>query len=113
MNSSKLQIQRTYHVNAWCDRPFTASFVVLADSPEEALRKAKEQVHDAHAEECDNGYPWDTFTIDDESGAQVASESPPSPAAMLKPVRELLEHIEDLGSEFSICREISQSSYFN
>jgi hypothetical protein len=41
----------------------------------------------------------------------VASEEPPSLASVLEPVRELLAHIEDLASEFSICREILQSSY--
>jgi hypothetical protein len=49
--------------------------------------------------------------VEDESGAVLASEDPPSLTPVLGPVRDLLAHIEDLGSEFSICREISQSSY--
>jgi len=105
---------RQYDAHAWCDRTFTARFIVTADSPEAALAIAKEQVHDEDAEECDNGYPWDTFTIENMDGAVVASEEPSSaPLAIAAPITELLSHIEDLASEFSICREISQSSYVN
>jgi hypothetical protein len=103
---------RQYEAHAWCDRTFTARFVVKADSPLAALAKAKEQVHDEDAEECDNGYPWDTFTIENMDGAVVASEEPTkAPVGFIESVRELLAHIEDLASEFSICREISKSSY--
>ena len=103
---------RQYEAHAWCDRTFTASFIVTADSPQAALAKAKEQVHDEGAEECDNEYPWDTFTIESMDGALVASEQPLNRAAAInESVRELLAHIADLASEFSICREISESSY--
>ena len=103
---------RQYEAHVWCDRTFTARFVVTADSPQAALAKAKAQVDDEHAEECDNGYPWDTFAIENMFGAIVASEEPPkAPIAFTEAVRELLAHIEDLASEVSICREISQSSY--
>lgn len=103
---------RQFEAHAWCDRTFTARFLVTADSSPAALAKAKEQVHDEHAEECDNGYPWDTFTIESMDGELVASEQPSNPAlAIGESVRELLAHIADLASEFSICREISQSSY--
>ena len=103
--------QRTYHVTAWCDRTFTTSFSLDANSPEDALSRAKEQANEEPAEECDDGYLWDTFTVEDDLGAVVASAKPPALASLLDPVRELLAHIEDLGGEFSICREISQSSY--
>jgi hypothetical protein len=107
-NSSELC---KYEVHAWCDRTFTSRFSVTAVSPEAALAIGREQVYHEGAEECDERYPWDTFTVEDESGALVASVKPLSPANLLQPVRELLAHIEDLGSEFSICREISRSSY--
>jgi len=103
---------RQYEAHAWCDRTFTARFIVTADSPWAALAIAKDMVHNEDAEECDNGYPWDTFTIEDMEGAVVASEEPPTVSvAFTESVRELLAHIEDLASEFSICRDISQSSY--
>ena len=113
MTSTSISTEtRQYEAHAWCDRTFTARFVVTADSPHAALAIAKEQVHDEDAEECDNGYPWDTFTIETMDGAVVASEEPPkAPLAFTESIRELLAHIEDLASEFSICREISQSSY--
>lgn len=103
---------RQYEAHAWCDRTFTARFVVTADSPRAALAIAKEQVHDENAEECDDGYPWDTFTIETMDGAVLASEEPSKASvAFADSVRELLAHIRDLASEFSICREISKSSY--
>lgn len=66
----------TYHALAWCDRTFIAQFEVEAENPEAALMKAQEDVHDAPAEECDNGYKWDTFLINDAAGNPVASKSP-------------------------------------
>jgi hypothetical protein len=103
---------RQYEAHAWCDRTFTARFIVTADSPQTALAVAKQQVDDENAEECDNGYPWDTFTIETMDGAVVASEEPSKvPPAFTESVLELLAHIEDLASEFSIWREISQRSY--
>jgi hypothetical protein len=68
---------REYTAHVWCDRPFTARFSVTADSPEAALAKAKERVNDEDGEECDSGYPWDTFTVEDAQGTVVASEEPP------------------------------------
>jgi hypothetical protein len=71
-----------YHAVAWCDRTFTAQFEVEADNPEAALAKAKEQVHDEPAEECDNGYPWDTFLINGDDGERLAAEEPANEAAI-------------------------------
>jgi hypothetical protein len=84
---------RQYEANAWCDRTFTARFVVIADSPEAALATAKEQAHDEEAEECDQDSPWDTFTIEDINGDVVASEEPPvaAPAEIIKALKNLRE----------------------
>jgi hypothetical protein len=88
---------RQYEAHAWCDRTFTARFIVTADSPEGALAKAKEQVHDEDAEECDSGYPWDTFTIEDMHGVLVASEEPPRAAGDPPiPGIELIKALKDL-----------------
>lgn len=54
----------TYHITAWCDRPFYARCEVDAATPEEALAKAREAIHDAPAEECDQGYYWDEWRVD-------------------------------------------------
>ena len=57
--------QNTYQITAWCDRTFTTSFHVEAESPEQALELARSKVHDEPAEECDNGYDWDRFRVCD------------------------------------------------
>lgn len=54
-----------YYITAWCDRTFYSQFEIEADSPEGALELAKAQVEHESAEECDDGYPWDTFSVDD------------------------------------------------
>lgn len=56
---------KTYTITAWCDRTFTSRFEVEAETPEAALELAREQVHHEEAEECDDAYPWDTFSVDD------------------------------------------------
>ena len=53
-----------YSVTAWCDRLFTARCEVEAESPEDALTKARDAINDAPAEECDGGYPWDEWRVD-------------------------------------------------
>lgn len=53
-----------YFVTAWCDRPFYAKCEVDAETPQEALEKARTAIHDAPAEECDQGYPWDEWRVD-------------------------------------------------
>jgi hypothetical protein len=75
---------KTYQATAWCDRTFTARFEVEADSPEAALAKAKEQVHDELAEECDSHYRWDTFLITDEYGNRLAGLEPDDISAVAK-----------------------------
>jgi hypothetical protein len=54
----------TYFVTAWCDRLFTAQCEVEAETPQEALAKARTAIDDAPAEECDGGYQWDEWRID-------------------------------------------------
>jgi hypothetical protein len=53
-----------YFVTAWCDRPFFAQCEVEAETPEKALALAREAIHDAPAEECDDNYSWDEWRVD-------------------------------------------------
>ncbi len=53
-----------YFITAWCDRPFFAQCDVEANTPEEALARAREAIHDAPAEECDNDYSCDEWRVD-------------------------------------------------
>lgn len=53
-----------YDVTAWCSVPHYATFEVEAESVQDALAKAREQVLDENAEPCDGGeYHWDQFQI--------------------------------------------------
>lgn len=63
--------KQTYYVTAWCDRPFTAQVEVEAETPQEALALAREAIHDAPAEECDQGYYWDEWRVDTEGAEGV------------------------------------------
>jgi|SRR5579883_992957 len=63
-----------YFITAWCDRPFYAQCEVEASTPEEALVKAREAIHDAPAEECDDGYPWDEWRVDTAEADEVLSQ---------------------------------------
>ena len=64
---------KTYLIHAWCSRPFISWLEIEAGTPEEAVAKARRQ--DAElleaAEECNSGYPWDTFTVFDDNGAAL------------------------------------------
>jgi hypothetical protein len=80
--------KQTYRIHAWCDRPFIATFDVDAATPRQALEAARHAVHDAPAEECDQGYPWDEFAVYDESGNELDR-------VMDRPAR-LRVHAEDL-----------------
>jgi hypothetical protein len=57
---------RHYLVTAWCDRPFYAECEVEAETPQQALEMARAAIHDAPAEECDQGYYWDEWRVDTE-----------------------------------------------
>jgi|SRR5579884_2510135 len=64
---------KTYQIHAWCVRPFISWLETEAGTPDEAVAKARLQdseLLDA-AEECNSGYPWDEFTVYDESGQQL------------------------------------------
>src|SRR5262245_58728558 len=69
--SKPYEVTTTYRVHAWCDRPFIAAFDVEAASIEEALVKARDAVHDADADECDQGYPWDEFAVYADDGTEL------------------------------------------
>jgi hypothetical protein len=61
----------TYQITAWCDRTFISSFDVQANTPEQALEIARQQVDDEPAEEGDMGYPWDTFRVCDSGNNEL------------------------------------------
>ena len=75
-----------YFVTAWCDRPFYARCEVDATTPQEALTKARELIHDAPAEECDQGYFWDQWRVDtdDADGVLLHSDEPPGSVTLLR-----------------------------
>jgi hypothetical protein len=79
-----------YDVHAWCDRRFITVIDLDADTPGQALERARAQADrllDA-AEECDSNYPWDEFAVYDDSGNELDQ-------VMDKPAR-LRVHAEDL-----------------
>lgn len=60
-----------YLITAWCDRPFYAQCEIDADTPQEALAKAKVAMNDATAEECDHNYDWHEWRVDTEDAEGV------------------------------------------
>ena len=79
-----------YDVQAWCDRRFITVIDLDADTPSQALERARAQAKrllDA-AEECDGNYPWDECAVYDDSGNKLDR-------VMDKPAR-LRVHAEDL-----------------
>lgn len=110
---------KTYRIQAWCLRPFTAWIELDAASPKAALAKARledGQLLDA-AEDCNSGYSWEEFVVFDESGQMLLHESAQNARlrnaapALLKALKELLADIDGLAGEFEICHEIIRSSY--
>jgi hypothetical protein len=72
---------KTYLIHAWCLRPFITCIDVEAETPEQAITKARKE-HDKlldAAEECTLGYPWDEFAAYDESGNEMLYESAEDP----------------------------------
>ena len=64
---------KTYLIHAWCVRPFITCIDVEAETPRQAIAIARGQQHkllDA-AEECTHAYPWDEFSVYDESGNEL------------------------------------------
>lgn len=64
-----------YFVTAWCDRPYYAQCEVQANSPEEALAKARIAILDEPAEECDDGFDWDEWRVDSADAEGVLRHS--------------------------------------
>jgi hypothetical protein len=63
----------TYMIHAWCMRPFIATIDIEADTPEEAIKKARTErqwLYDTAAE-CNGRYPWDEFAAHDEDGNEL------------------------------------------
>jgi len=63
----------TYMIHAWCMRPFIATIDIEADTPDEAINKARMErqwLFDT-AEECNGKYPWDEFAAYDEDGNEL------------------------------------------
>lgn len=87
-----------YFVTAWCDRPFYAQCEVEADTPEEALAKARETIHDAPAEECDEGYYWDEWRVDTDKAEGVLLHLD-EPARLQAAARKLLVALQAIVQE--------------
>lgn len=112
-------MNKTYLIHAWCVRPFISWIEIEAETPEEALSKARlegDTLLDA-AEECNTSYPWDEFSAYGEDGNELLHvldhearlrEAAP---ALLTALKELLADIDGLAGEFEICHEIIHSSY--
>jgi hypothetical protein len=61
-----METMTTYTITAWCDQPFVAKCEVEADSPQEALTKARTAILEEPAECCDPEYHWDSWVVDSE-----------------------------------------------
>ncbi|MFO0958254.1 MAG: hypothetical protein U0800_12645 [Isosphaeraceae bacterium] len=87
-----------YFLTAWCDRPFYAQCEVEANSPEEALAKARESIHDAPAEECDGSYNWDEWRVDTDETVGVLLHLD-EPARLRTAARKLLAALQAIVEE--------------
>jgi hypothetical protein len=64
---------KTYLIHAWCLRPFITTIDIDADTPAEAIAKARlatSELVDA-AEECNRAYPWDEFAVYADDGSEI------------------------------------------
>lgn len=64
---------KSYMIHARCMRPFIACIDIEADTPDEAITKARsehQRLYDT-AEECNGVYPWDEFAAHDEQGNEL------------------------------------------
>lgn len=103
---------KTYMIHAWCLRPFITSIDIEANSPEEAIAKARlEQAKllDA-AEECNHAYPWDEFAVYADDGSEImhrVDKPAPNPGQTDELVRTLdyvratlkLRHIDEASDD--------------
>jgi hypothetical protein len=102
-----------YFITAWCDRPFFAQCEVDADTPEQALHRARKAIHDAPAEECDDDYPWDEWRVDTAKtdGVLMHLDAPArlraAAALLLRACRMLVDRWEhgDLSEAARACRD--------
>lgn len=103
----------SYHITAWCDRTFTTVFDVEAESAEQALAIARERAHDEPAEECNDCYPWDTFSVADGHGIELLAWAEDEVTlrdaadALLNACRLVLDRWErgDLAEAARACRD--------
>lgn len=63
--------KQVYDIIAWCDRTYYAQVSIEANSPEDALERARHGIHEADGEECDNSWEWNRFRVEDASGNTV------------------------------------------
>jgi hypothetical protein len=104
--------KQTYFITAWCDRPFFAKCEVEALTPEEALAKAREAIHDADAEECDHAYNWDTWCIDTAKAEGVLLHQDPdalvrnSASELLKACNWLLGELREAWDDAEIPESV-------
>jgi hypothetical protein len=91
-----------YFVTAWCDRPFYAQCEVHSATPQEALAKARELIHDAPAEECDQGYFWDEWRVDtdDADGVLLHLDEPARNRNAATQMHETLEYVALMLADF-------------
>jgi hypothetical protein len=102
-----------YFITAWCDRPFFAQCEVDAGTPEEALAQAREAIHNAPAEECDDDHPWDEWRVDttENDGVLMLLDTPARLRAaalgLLRACRMVVDRREhgDLGEAARACRD--------
>jgi hypothetical protein len=90
-----------FSVTAWCEVPFYALCEVEAETPEEALAKARELIPDEPAEPTDHDYCWDEWRVDspdtegDADGLLLILDEPAklrnAAAKLLEALRSLVE----------------------
>jgi hypothetical protein len=93
-NSNNTPLTKTYTIHAWCDRPFFASIDIEANTPEEAITKARnDHLPLIEAEECSEQYQWEEFAAYDEHGRQLLRVLDP-PIRLREAAPELLDALQ-------------------
>ena len=83
----------TYHVTAWCQVSYYATFDLDAKNIDEALKQAKLRARDECGEPCGGEYPWDEFEITSENAAEHVRHFEPSWLAAIA-ADELLDTLQ-------------------
>ena len=83
----------TYHVTAWCQVSYYATFDLDAKNIDEALKQAKLRARDECGEPCGGEYPWDEFEITSENAAEHVRHLEPSWLAAIA-ADELLDTLQ-------------------